>query len=551
MTSTQHSRRPTATTTDIRWTKYDVLKAKFEAVFRLLPQAAAVRGGRNDATSSSSCNLVLVEEAFYKAFAKNATTEIYDNRDDDSANNKKKNSADDDDDDGGGSSISSGTSAASNARSVHREQQERNNKNRRLRRREKNARHPRAVAVVGDISQLLERWIACARRDYRFEVAMIEKASSDRRRRGGIGGVGRRLPFVGDLGGGTGADGCWLHILVRAERYDEVYFVRYAALYRSNRVQAVELLDVDVRGKVVGQRRADKHRRVGGSRGFPTELEMASRIRSLLPDHDTGNARNISDDKLLVRDEEFRPLRLRNEVLHLSLELGSRGTRRIDTPMSIRGAEDGQRYAGGAYFLKTTGAALTRFVLCNCRDEKVAYCVTSRAAGSFTNNIYGRYPLRRGDVPELTTMVCDEAYRDDGSSAEDVEEFYPWYRINGSSRMPFVSIDVWEGNDGSSNSSDTGSDGRSGGGDDSEGSGTSGAGGYAPFLRAIAAEDKSTMRTCRSFVVMDNGYEPCGYVRKTKKRYGTGGGTGGGGVETTIAPGVDPALMLCLSLVIG
>lgn len=158
--------------------------------------------------------------------------------------------------------------------------------------------------------------------------------------------------------------------------------------------------------------------------------------------------------------------------------------------------ENGDSYADGAYFKQfKRGIGQTIFLLYDTNDHPIALCVQERLLMNKKTTIYGTQPLHPGQP---------------STAEEDGIEFYKWFRICDidPSHMLYRPIYVWNGEN------------------------------FRPLLKAIPAKEK--FKVCkRGEILIVNGRDEMLGLTCPKE--------GHRGWDVTMASGVDPAFMLCIT----
>jgi len=156
----------------------------------------------------------------------------------------------------------------------------------------------------------------------------------------------------------------------------------------------------------------------------------------------------------------------------------------------------GDSYADGAYFKQfRRGIGQTIFLLYDTNDRPVALCVQERLLMNKKTTIYGTQPLHHGQP---------------STAEEEGIEFYKWFRICDidQSHLLYRPIYVWNGET------------------------------FRPLLKAIPANKKFKVCKRGEILIVNARDEMLGLTCPKEGRRGW---------DVSMAPGVDPAFMLCIA----
>lgn len=300
------------------------------------------------------------------------------------------------------------------------------------------------------------------------------------------------------------------HYVIRADRDDEEAVIRSRAYVGSDGlVFRVVRTTRAARTKIPGQSTATSTVQVPG---LPTEEDLSGGLCQA-PTEVRG--------KLLCEGIDLVPVRELYEVLHLCLWQEPSRMYRRQSVIPVRDVEGGPLCGG------TCVVDIRRFVVAKRKEfvlrlDGVILAVCVRRPHNLHKNytIYGRQPIVDADA-----TIPDSTYTKESLT------FYPWFRVRDSARtrLPYLPIYVWDGTD------------------------------FVPFLRADTAERLQHPRMSPKSVLRST----TGAMMRTKSagalvREVDGNASFGlvlphseGGCHVTVAPGVDPGMMLCLGLAIG
>jgi len=250
---------------------------------------------------------------------------------------------------------------------------------------------------------------------------------------------------------------------------------------------------------VSGQVRASHEERV---RDFPTEVELAETVFELPP--------QVNGQLLAGDTTKLIPVRTIGHVIRLFL-VHSRRFLASEGRLTVTQFPNGLAYGGGVHKEHNFHClGKTRLVLLDHDDTSIAMCTQERNKFHREYSIMGVRPLMPGDAPKST---------------ENGVLFYPWFRlldINDAVHGEFRIISVWNGNE------------------------------YIPMWRVYPATRRPGNKAANLCLVKrteilitqeSDQLSVVGILHKTTSLDNTGW-------DITIAPGVDPALVLCVAAIV-
>jgi hypothetical protein len=232
---------------------------------------------------------------------------------------------------------------------------------------------------------------------------------------------------------------------------------------------------------------------------FPTDADLAYRVHPL-PKGVNG--------QLLAGDSNIVPVTEAGQVIRLFLE-HSKGFLAREGRLSIKNT-DGLDYADGVHFKEYKGfMGKITLILLDEDDKPIALCEQERVKLHRDYNILGVRPLLEGDEPK---------------SKQDGVAFYPWFHvrdINNAIQGYFRSISVWNGND------------------------------YAALWRVYPATRRPgakaanlcMVKKTELLVTQESDHSIVALLNKKTVEHSIGW-------DITIAPGVDPALVICTAAIV-
>jgi hypothetical protein len=233
---------------------------------------------------------------------------------------------------------------------------------------------------------------------------------------------------------------------------------------------------------------------------FPTELELAERVYPL--------PNGVNGQLLAGGESNILPVTEVGHIIRLFLE-HSKAFLAREGRLTIKDV-DGIDYAGGAHFKEYKGfVGNITLVLLDKDDNPIALCEQVRVKLHSEYNILGIRPLLKGDEPKRE---------------QDGATFYPWFRvhaIDNAIQGCYRSISVWNGSD------------------------------YVPMLRVYPstrrpgakAANLCMVKKTELLVTQESDCAIVAFLNKKTADNCTGW-------EITIAPGVDPALVICTAAVV-
>jgi hypothetical protein len=249
---------------------------------------------------------------------------------------------------------------------------------------------------------------------------------------------------------------------------------------------------------VSGQVRATSKVRIPD---FPTESELAERVYPLP---------NGVNGQLLAGESNILPVTEAGHIIRLFLE-HSKAFLAREGLLTIKDAA-GLDYAGGVHFKEYKGlVGKITLILLDKDDNPIALCEQERVKLHNEYNILGIRPLLTGDEPKIE---------------QDGAAFYPWFRvhaIDNAIQGCYRSISVWNGSDYR----------------------------YVPMWRVYPstrrpgakAANLCMVKKTELLVTQESDHAIIAFLNKKTTDNCTGW-------EITIAPGIDPALVICTAAIV-
>ena len=260
-----------------------------------------------------------------------------------------------------------------------------------------------------------------------------------------------------------------------------------------------------------GQRRADN----GGpvESGFPTEQALATDMPGLFP---------FPNGPLMC--STMVPITEAGHVLSLKLQRQRTGYLPGNEHILLS-TDNGSKFAGGAHFRRFAKALSlpyhegSRFMLYDGAGAPVALCVQGSHKMERYYTFFGRTPLHSGDE----ALEVDDPSNDSELSVP--LDFYPWFRVldQGACSLLYRPVRVWNGST------------------------------FDPLCQAMAVPQSHKgpveavsnhlgLKPCYNVLLVDLDVDrSLGYMIQT----------GRNDWELVVAPGVDPAVVLCLGVVLN